>query len=568
MSIINKKPTQKYEFDYDATENQLAVATADAMAPYISHQHWGINKRHRITKSEWVACTQYYELKKQGINKPKVVIRNADGSAWHNYRTGKLTHYNPFINYKSKLWGADKINPCINGDELHYYMSPARVGRKMAYFDLDAHDSYQDDLDDAVQLLKNLFGNVLYYRPSHRGYNGWLKFNYAPTAKDYNAVLAHTEQVLRAVFAQENIKTSIEVKGRAIWGRIEQWTDRRSHLAKLPYWNHSSPCNKKSPDDCWNFDRLEAFKTINDAVFASFESGIETLKQKLKPSTIMASKKSSDTSTEVLQADACTLTAEPSDVCFEPTAIGSLEDIRNIPNAFVKNRTFTFWCNTNAGRPHTAEELLELDRQNNIYNGDWEDGLQERIKRYNDIAPFAARGFDPDKCGKPSQRPILDAALEKWRSKQHKFCKTSIGYCGNQVVKVDRSVLVGLASIIQTASKPNRDCSRDSIQGWWEEMAIEGIMPDWSVYTYTAARSVLHRSGVIGIDHDRYQYVPDGRGRCKGIWIKEDALVGEQHYCYPPQQCVNYFALHKGYVIKITEIITPIDDYEANKPPP
>lgn len=128
--------------------------------------------------------------------------------------------------------------------------------------------------------------------------------------------------------------------------------------------------------------------------------------------------------------------------------------------------------------------------------------------------------------------------------KYHEYC------VGKRVKQVERPVLIALTAIIQTASKTNRDCPRDSIQCWWEELAADNELPAWSVDLNTAARSILARYKIIGIDHKRWQYVPDAKGQCKGIWIREQELVGERNYSYPTPVYYSlflYLPLHKGY---------------------
>ena len=110
---------------------------------------------------------------------------------------------------------------------------------------------------------------------------------------------------------------------------------------------------------------------------------------------------------------------------------------------------------------------------------------------------------------------------------------SALGYVGQRAKQIERPVLIALTAIIQTVSKPDGDCPRDSIQGWWEELAGENKLPAWDTDIYTAARSILVRYRIICIDHHRYQYVPDAKGQCKGIWIREQEIVGERNYSFP-----------------------------------
>lgn len=600
--------------------SQLALDTYQALIDYISPYHWGIEKAHVITKGEWIAYSNWKAARNNGVAKPKIPICNEDGSPWvYNFgpKEGQPVYFNWYLNFKSKVWTPEQIEPCLSGVGLHYYMSPARAGKKLGYLDLDVHNEWQDDLPEAIELAKSLFGNVPFWRFSQRGFNGWLKFANAPAADKYNAGMAKAEQVLSDVFASERIKTSIEVKGRSVWGKVQSKTDRRSHLAKLPYWNHRFPCYQKDENDKWRHDRLQEFKALPDIDFRSFMREIEILENKLQPSKVAEGKsylkkieqehcQTNQVEKESLQTASvftvasvaapivlpdessekeafdiqlpqslrsCTPPARLMDVSFGAYGTDDLEDIRNITDAFVRGREFAFWCNRKAKRPLTAVELLELDRKHNIYNGTWQGGLERRKKRYTDIARFAADTFDQSKCGDKSQRPKLDENLKEWRAKAHLFPKVAIGYCGSKdnlkEVKVNSQTLISLAAIIQTSSKPDtKDCPRDTIEGWWRELAAEGILPKWHTDTYTAARSVLVRYKLICVDHDCYWWSPDRRGQSKRIWIRATKQVGEANYTYPSTTVTPLSPLHYRYNQKVIENEARSALEMTGKPPP
>lgn len=600
MSIVvaHQRKTKKKSPRFTEEDYLLAGETFEAFAPYISHVCWGINKRHTITKAEFVAYNQWCEERNRGVEKPKIVIRDEKGDPWLNENDQPIL-FNYYRNYKLKLCKPDAIPPALNGEELHYYMSPARAGKKLLYLDLDVHKLWQNDLLDAIDLLKEIFKDSPFYRFSHGGYNAWLKIGDAPTAKEYNVGLARMERVLKDVFAQQRIKTNIEIKGRSVWGEVRTFDDRRSHLAKLPYWNHRYPCNQKDTDDKWSFPRLDEFKVKPDIRWKSLMAAVDQLEQMLDPVKVeegkryLESLKNKDKVASEPELVATPTAKEPEvtplsmtlrvksaplgrgtngDLGLTPGSPRTLDKIRQITDAFDRNREFALYANRLARRPLTADELLEQDRLHHIYNGEWEEGLTERTRRYRQIAPFVARTFDPDKCGKvESERPILDAHLQSWKAKAHLFPKVAIGYVGKRAKKVERPVLIALTAIIQTVSKPDGDCPRDSIQGWWEELAGEDKLPAWDTDTYTAARSILLRYKIIAIDHKRWQYVPDAKGQCKGIWIREQESVGERYYCYPSPSLYSLFLLlplHKGYDVDISRENSWIGQIRESRPPP
>lgn len=598
MSIVVTKPrkAQRKKPRFTEEELQFARDTFEAFAPYISHVCWGINKSHTITKAEWVAFNQWCEQLNSGVEKPKIVIRDEEGEPWLDEHDQPI-FFNYYWNYKRNLWTPDAPSPALSGEELHYYMSPARAGKKLAYVDLDVHEDWQDDLPDAIALLKELFKDSPFYRHSHGGYNAWLKIGDAPTANEYNTGLARMERVLKDVFAQRQIKTGIEIKGRSVWGEVKTFDDRRSHLAKLPYWNHRYPCQRKDDDDHWNYPRMEEFNNKPDIRWKSLMVAVNQLEQMLDPVKVAEGKRY----LESLKNGGKVVVSEPEpvpppavkepevtpqsvtlrvksaplgrgtdgDLGLTPGSPRTLDQIRQITDAFARNREFAFYAARLSRRPLTAGELLEQDRLHHIHNGEWEDGLAQRKRRYRQIAPYVARTFDPEKCGtSESERPKLDANLREWRAKAYLFPKVALGHVGQRVKQIERPVLIALTAIIQTVSKPDGDCPRDSIQGWWEELAGENKLPAWDTDIYTAARSILVRYRIICIDHHRYQYVPDAKGQCKGIWIREQELVGERNYSFPS----DVLPLVPPCIRVMTLVIDPRSDWSnqirESRPPP
>ncbi|MAX38401.1 MAG: hypothetical protein CME33_17745 [Gimesia sp.] len=625
------------QFNQNAKIDPLAIGTHLAFLPYIDHRHWtladfdGSNKRPSINKAEFVARSKWCEQKNAGVDKPQVIIRRQDGTPWTDYKKGGFKKFNYELNYARKqfyryseeksyielnAYTLERLTQCIRGEKTPYYMCKNMAGKKLPYLDLDCHKEWQDDLEEAIALVKSLFGDQPFWRYSMNGYNGWLKLGNAPKAEQYNKAMKRMQQVLSDVFASEKIKTEIEIKGWSSNSRlIESWQDTGTNVAKMPCWQRQAPCYRMDDKDIWNQERLNEFNALPDYDFNSLVREIETLASKLDPEKVEEgraylsqfddkkkkkaaealidiqplqtasvisvkpvvapdivpeeqTKKEADKIQLPLSLHSSTPPATPVDLSLGCSATDSLDDIRKITDAFERNRLFAFWCNRKAKRPLSPDELLELDYKHNIYNGDWQEGLNNRVRRYNDIAPFAANGFDPSKCGDKSQRPILDENIKEWKSKAHIFPKVAYGYCGSEenkkTIKVKRDTLIVLTAIIQTASKDNKDCPRLTIQSWWEELAEEGILPNWHTDTYIAARSILVRYKLICVDHDCYWWSPDRRGQCKRIWIREQKEVGERNYTFP----LSPLSLHKGYNQKVIENETGSVLEMAGKPPP
>lgn len=573
---------------FTADEMQFAADTKSALLNYVdsvrSGYHDGESPKPKITYGEINANTEYWRQRNAGIKKPKVKIIDHKSQQPWTYRSGpkqgQPVYFNPFHNYKVKVWHdnygenlpqLESIANCIKGYDRDYFTAPAAYGKKLENIDADIHEPWQDDLETkAIPALKEIFEEHPFWRYSFRGYNGWVKFGNAPAGKKYSDAMQKAQKQLQDIFAAKKIKTDIELKGH-------------NGLAKLPTWNHRFPCYRKDNKDVWNRERLNEFIEKPDMDFQSFIDHIaeihshytpeqiaegyawkkqveEDWKQAQQPEVERQPLTASETPVIVLPDDndtQCNETQLPVslrstkspatqvDFSFGCYASDSsiLDEIRSTADAFEKDRNFALWANRKAKRTLSADELLELDHQYHIYSGEWSDGLAARKQRYADIAPFVANGFDASKCGNKSQRPILEANIKEWKSKAHLFPKIAIGYCGSEenkkALKVKRDTMIYLAAIIQTVSKENKDCPRDSIESWWRELAEANLLPAWSSDHYIAARSILIRYKLICVNHDCYFWSPDHRGQSKKIWIREQKKVGESNYSYPADDMVD-----------------------------
>lgn len=220
----------------------------------------------------------------------------------------------------------------------------------------------------------------------------------------------------------------------------------------------------------------------------------------------------------------------------------ALEEIRSIPDAFEKNTQMAFFFNNQARRPLQAEELLAKAKEHNIYNGNWEDGLSNRINRIKGIAKFAAKTFDPKKCGSSTrQRPLLNKKMQEWRGRSHLLSKTlstrinvetwvdeygQVQYTKGRIVNgIQRDHVLRLAGIISHVSDTHDgDIPRKSIKCWWDELANENSMPEWKHNEYyLACRQVLIDNGWLKMNHD-YSY--QNNQSKKGWILYETELVG------------------------------------------
>jgi len=141
----------------------------------------------------------------------------------------------------------------INNRRKIYYVSFG--GTVLLYFDIDLHYAWQTlaDGQDAkwrldAMLRKFFGGNVLFWSPSSRGFNGYLKVDLK--GMDYslaNELFERLENALRLFLASCKNMADFEIKGTI--GHMQDGLYQWGRYGKLPI---------HQPE--WNFAKLEEFK--------------------------------------------------------------------------------------------------------------------------------------------------------------------------------------------------------------------------------------------------------------------------------------------------------------------
>jgi hypothetical protein len=237
------------------------------------------------------------------------------------------------------------------------------------------------------------------------------------------------------------------------------------------------------------------------------------------------------------------------DMCGSATQVvrsRDLDTIRGNPDAWQRNLRFTLYFARNLRRVPTVQEMLAADRGNGIHHGSWEDGLPERTRRYQNILPFVAQTFDSAKCGRKSERPQLEERIRFWRGQAYCLTDTirstihrnrTMGESGEAVefgvgrtFIVERPHVLYLAAILQHLVERHADRSicRESIEGWWTELAEEGLLPKWNKDYYLACRKVLERKGWVKIDNT---YHPGRAKRAEITYWSEPVGIVYVRYC-------------------------------------
>lgn len=230
----------------------------------------------------------------------------------------------------------------------------------------------------------------------------------------------------------------------------------------------------------------------------------------------------------------------------------SLEDIRQIGCGFTRKRVFVQWLSRQLKRVPTLQEALESYRANEIYNGDWETGLSQRIQDFRRVLSFVEQTFSLKLCGEgKSQRPELNEKIRVWqgRARIQFIIDREFATTINQQRFVDEYGVVQLTAgkkrivhgihlpivmaIIDQVRKADGGIPRDSIKGWWDDLAEEGLLPKWNPDYWLACRQVLEQIGWLKMSHE-YSRSNHTAKTCRIIY-GNGPLVGTR-WVYPKEK--------------------------------
>ena len=202
------------------------------------------------------------------------------------------------------------------------------------------------------------------------------------------------------------------------------------------------------------------------------------------------------------------------------SASNNLDDICQISNSFDRKRVFVQWLSRRLRRVLTIEEALAAYKEHKMYGGSWEMGEKKRLADFKAVIRFVENGFDSTLCGyNNSQRPELNEKIRMWEGRARtEFIYTKIfvtiinqtkhvdefgvlHVCGGKRRLVSGKHIPIVMAIIDQVQKPDGGIPRDSIEGWWRDLATDGVMPSWSVDFWVACRQVLEQIGWINVNH-------------------------------------------------------------------
>lgn len=406
----------------------LAAATFDAFHPYINIHDCGKKlwddkagksvPKHLITQEAYSFATVWQKLSKQQRKTYKPVFEKGR-------RKGTPFHY--WGHYLNRVLSTDKIVEHINGEET-YYSTGSRRRRALPYFDIDAHNGQEDELE-AKRLLQDICGCSL-WNPSDRGQNGYIKVNYGPvrnpdlshssfrdlsadatiglkerisnglSAKQINELFDRAQQVYGRYLKFHNIACTFEIKGKVTEYTTNPLDGTRfiksGSLAKLPFTG-------------WSCERLEEFKNLKEVRWFVWERQLQLLEQMLDD------KESSTTvAVEPVQAAPADQTAD----CEVAKSSRKLKRTNNDSEscAFTRNRKDCLPFVRNFFRKHghvpTHDDFLNHLKLNKLYSGEWDDPESDRFSRTARILSYTLQGFDSDLLGRGEGRwgdiPVLN----------------------------------------------------------------------------------------------------------------------------------------------------------------
>jgi hypothetical protein len=486
--------------------SQLALDSFEAFKPFINifdpgTKDWAGTVVHTITREDW-----------------RLFRRYKDGERNLTYLDGR--EFKPGRDIVQNIYGPRHVHRHIDGGEVSYYTS-GKNGLALAYLDIDAHHPWQTDEYRAKAVLEELFP-FGYFRCSRRGQNGYLKIRYN-TPEEFNDLADRLEKTLARLFLSRGILCDIEIKGTITTGQ------KSGSLAKPPF-TTNYPCHRRDETDSWNYPQLEKFKAcpvvnlrrieciigqieIDEEKAAAFakvkkrldeEHKVRTAKPApsppsptiLKPVVKNQPKPSLTQCSLRLKMD---LSPQGSDDAFRR----NLEDIRLFARAFFsEHRRFP-----------TTEEALEWLRDNKRYSGEWEDNVNRRAKRVEQILQFTERTFDPDLLAK-GENPSVSLELGRFSWWVRQKCGSTMIRQVADISRFDAETMQAPTTTISVPAKfvetfltvahfclstdplSNRAVPTNRIKKIWG-MVKDGAA--WNQKYFQVVRDRLNRMGIISI---------------------------------------------------------------------
>lgn len=244
------------------------------------------SKKFSLAGESWKEISQFLSSYQWAFDEPKCSPRKTEiiHAILNKGKPGACTFFRP-EGYKYILHplNPNSFEQAIANHRKVYYVS---YGRKaLPYFDIDLHYEYQtwEEGEQAKQLidayLEDFFGQpVLFWAPSNRGLNGYLKVDLqGERYSQANDLFARLEKSLQLFLAQKENLADFEIKGRL--GYLSDGQYHWAHYGKLPI---------HAPD--WSFPRLAQFKATPTVRLQALRTVCARLESSI-PATVLTNHK-------------------------------------------------------------------------------------------------------------------------------------------------------------------------------------------------------------------------------------------------------------------------------------
>ncbi|MGE3408661.1 MAG: hypothetical protein AB7I37_17715 [Pirellulales bacterium] len=347
----------------------------------------------------------------------------------------------------------------------HYYTSDTRVA--LPYFDVDCHLAYQTQADAqaARSVIEREFVNRLGIAPlflkSYRGANGYLKVDLAGVdPAEANDVFDELQDSVRLLFAKFGLMADFEIKGTITW-QERDGTLHAGKYGKLPMcaddwtynWHRKLVKARRvtiaelkkcitdvkalvTPEDVARHEaeKRRAFLThylpvandqewrFSDDLLVTFEGHKWIARDRINEKQLdkLWPDYEPDLSTGSCSADAPhdNGAAAPPRCTYSSGEKVGVEDLRDEPDALVRQREALLVYARLIKRVPTVEEALTFIKDNGLYSGEWKNSA--RRSRVRGILKFIARTFDAKKCVKPdaSTAAVNIGKYDAWAQKK------------------------------------------------------------------------------------------------------------------------------------------------------
>jgi hypothetical protein len=198
------------------------------------------------------------------------------------------------------------------------------------------------------------------------------------------------------------------------------------------------------------------------------------------------------------------------------TVLSGIAELRSIPDSFARQReALLIFCRGNK-RVVTVSEALDFIRLQQLFTGDWEEGLRRRTIRVGQILDYIANTFDANKCR--ASKPVITVNLGRFGQ----WARICTGWRGPEQVSVDEygriirrqertvvgqnflSVFMAVVEYCLILDKNKDDTvPQERAKAIWDDLyRTKETTVKYSPRKWAICRNKLESMGIIRIDHE------------------------------------------------------------------